>query len=76
MEQAMLSETTLEERLVNLERLVDELQRKVEQPSSSEGWLQKLIGSISDEAAFLEAAEYGRAFRQVDLPVDESKSDL
>jgi hypothetical protein len=31
-----------------------------------------LIGSISDEAAFLEALEYGRAFRQADKPIDES----
>ncbi|HBE47848.1 MAG TPA: transferase hexapeptide repeat containing protein, partial [Cyanobacteria bacterium UBA11369] len=31
-------------------------------------WLDKLIGSISDESAFLEALEYGRAFRQADKP--------
>jgi hypothetical protein len=33
--------------------------------------LEKLIGSISDEAAFLEALEYGRTFRQADKPIDE-----
>jgi hypothetical protein len=35
-------------------------------------WLDKLIGSISDESAFLQALEYGRSFRQADKPVDES----
>jgi hypothetical protein len=66
----MLDETILEQRLVTLEQAVSDLQRKVEsQPS--ENWLKKLIGSISDEAAFLEALEYGRAFRQADKPIDE-----
>ena len=66
----MLDETVLEKRLTTLEQAVSELQQKVEtQPS--ENWLQKLIGSISDEATFLEALEYGRAFRQADKPTDE-----
>jgi hypothetical protein len=28
--------------------------------------MDKLIGSISDEAAFIEALDYGRSFRQAD----------
>jgi predicted transcriptional regulator len=67
----MLDETTLEQRLVTLERAVAELQNKSQSKSTSENWLEKLSGSISDEAAFLAALEYGRAFRQVDRPVDE-----
>lgn len=67
----MLDETTIEQRLVTLERAVAELQNKSQSKSTSENWLEKLGGSISDEAAFLEALEYGRAFRQVDRPVDE-----
>ncbi len=66
----MLNETILEQRLVILEQAVSDLQRKVES-KPSENWLKKLIGSISDEAAFLEALEYGRAFRQADKPIDE-----
>lgn len=67
----MLDETTLEQRLVTLEQAVSDLQRKFESKSTSENWLEKLVGSISDEAAFLEALEYGRTFRQADKPTDE-----
>jgi hypothetical protein len=66
----MLDETVLERRLLTLEQAVSELQRKVE-GKPSENWLEKLIGSISDEEAFVEALEYGRAFRQADKPTDE-----
>lgn len=65
----MLDETTLEQRLVTLERAVSELQGKSQNQSTSENWLEKLIGSVSDQAAFIEALEYGRAFRQADQPV-------
>lgn len=65
----MLNDTTIEQRLVTLEQAVADLQSKSQ--STSENWLEKFIGSISDEAAFLEALEYGRAFRQADRPLDE-----
>ncbi len=68
----MLDETILEKRLVTLEQAVSDLQGKLESQSTSENWLEKLIGSISDEAAFLEALEYGRVFRQADKSIDES----
>jgi hypothetical protein len=70
-ETMMLDEATLEHRLITLEQTVSELQRKVDSRAVSESWLQKLTGSMSDEAAFLEALEYGRAFRQSDKPMDE-----
>jgi len=66
----MLDETLLERRLANLEQAVANLQQKVDNKSTSENWLQQLIGSIPDEAAFLEALEYGRNFRQADKPTD------
>jgi hypothetical protein len=79
---AMSNETALEQRLSDLEQIVAVLQRQVNaqhsasSPLQTEGnlslnWLDKLIGSISDEAAFLEAADYGRAYRQADRPSDE-----
>ncbi len=68
----MLDKITLEERVFTLEQTVSELQRKVDGKPISVNWLQKLIGSISDEAAFLEVLEYGRAFRQADTSVGES----
>jgi hypothetical protein len=68
----VLDETTLEQRLVTLEAAVSDLQQKLEEKPASKNWLEKLIGSISDEDVFREALEYGRAFRQADKPNDES----
>jgi hypothetical protein len=65
----MLDETILENRLSSLEKTVSALQSQVK-GKSSENWLEKLIGSVSDEEAFIEALEYGRAFRQADKPND------
>jgi hypothetical protein len=67
----MLDEATLERRLAIIEQEVANLKRKSESNSISGNWLDKLIGSISDKSAFLEALEYGRAFRQADKPNDE-----
>lgn len=72
----MLNETILEQRLVTLEQTVSDLQYKLESKPAAENWLDKLIGSVSDETAFLEALEYGRAFRQADKPLDESNEQL
>jgi hypothetical protein len=60
----MLDEMVLERRLVTLEQTVSDLQKQVSNKPMGENWLEKLTGSISDEAAFLEALEYGRDFRQ------------
>jgi hypothetical protein len=69
-ENSMLDEAILEQRLAVLERAVADLQHQAEVPAPV-NWLEKLTGSISDEAAFLEALEYGRALRHADRPVDE-----
>ncbi len=68
----MLNEATIERRLITLEQTVGDLQRKIDSKPVAESWLQKLTGSISDEAVFLEALEYGKTFRQSDRPIDES----
>jgi hypothetical protein len=70
----MMDETILERRLATLEQEVKELKLRSKNSSNSANWLNQLIGSISDEAAFLEALEYGRFFRQSDKPVDESEA--
>jgi hypothetical protein len=67
----MLDEAILERRLAIIEQEVANLKRKSESNSISGNWLDKLIGSISDQSAFLEALEYGREFRQADKPNDE-----
>lgn len=69
---AVLDETTLEQLLVTLEAAVSDLQHKFQEKPASTNWLEKLIGSVSDEAAFREALEYGRTFRKADKPNDES----
>jgi len=66
----MLDETTIEHRLASLEQEVAQLKRKSD-TNISNNWLEKLIGSISDEPAFLQALEYGRSFRQADKPIDD-----
>jgi hypothetical protein len=72
----MLDTANLERRLMTLEQVVLDLQHKFDNKfdskPSSDNWLERLIGSISDDAAFLEALEYGRAFRQSDKPVDDA----
>ncbi|GJD18869.1 hypothetical protein RIVM261_038250 [Rivularia sp. IAM M-261] len=67
----MLDEAAIEHRLANLEREVAALKQKNNNDSTSDNWLNNLIGSISDEAAFIKALEYGRSFRQSDKPADE-----
>jgi hypothetical protein len=60
----MLDEATLERPLATLEQEVADLKRNTQSNTAPNTWLDKLIGSISNEAVFLEALEYGRAFRQ------------
>ena len=66
----MLDTAALEQRLISLEKIVFNLQSKFDSSPRSDNWLERLIGSISDDSAFLEALEYGRAFRQSDKPID------
>ncbi|ELS32250.1 MULTISPECIES: hypothetical protein [Pseudanabaena] len=68
----MVDPATLEKRLITLEQVVFDLQHKFESKPSPENWLENLIGSISDDSAFLEALEYGRAFRQSDKPINDA----
>ncbi|WP_315791516.1 transferase hexapeptide repeat containing protein [Fischerella sp. JS2] len=68
----MLDEATVERRLATLEQEVRDLKRKTDSNLTFSNWLDKLIGSISDESTFLEALEYGRSFREADKPIDES----
>jgi hypothetical protein len=66
----MVDTATLERRLITLEQVVFDLQHKFDSKPNSDNWLERLIGSISDDSAFLEALEYGREFRQSDKPID------
>jgi hypothetical protein len=67
----MLDTTTLEQRLLVLEAEVAALKQQAKSPSSTgKNWLEKLTGSISDEAGFEQVLAYGRAFRDRDRPED------
>jgi hypothetical protein len=67
----MLNKTTIEYQLATLEEEVADLKQKAASKSNAGNWIDKLIGSISDEPSFLEALDYGRSFRQADKPLDE-----
>lgn len=69
----MLDEAILERRLAIIEQEVSELKRKADSKGTSSNWMDKIIGSISDESAFLEALEYGRSFRKGDTPIDDDE---
>ena len=69
----MTTSTILERRLEAVEHAVADLQRRLGDSASSGNWLEKIAGSISDERAFLEALQFGRAFRQADRPPDEGR---
>jgi hypothetical protein len=71
----MPESAVLEQRLEIVERAVADLQRRLDATPRVANWLEKVAGSISDEAAFLEALEYGRALRQADRPADEEGSE-
>ncbi|WLT39244.1 hypothetical protein NON20_06455 [Synechocystis sp. B12] len=68
----MSESTTIEQRLKNLEQVVFELQNKVDSNDSHGNWLEKMVGSISDDAVFLESLEYGREFRQSEKFIDDN----
>ncbi len=68
----MLDETTIEQRLVNLEHTVAELKRQLVAAPITSNWLEKVTDSISDEQAFLEVLEYGKSLRHADRPADET----
>lgn len=67
----MLDETTLEQRLVSLEKTVAELKRQMSITPTTNNWLEQVTGSISDEQTFLEILEYGKSLRYADKPTDE-----
>ena len=67
----MLDELQLEQRLTAMERAVADMQQRLALAPVSANWLDKVTGSISDEAGFLEALEFGRAFREADRPFDQ-----
>ncbi|RCJ29218.1 hypothetical protein A6770_22460 [Nostoc minutum NIES-26] len=71
----IMNEVTIEQRLATLEQTVADLKRQINDAPTSSNWQELVIGSISDEPAFLEALEYGRAFRHADKPTNQFASN-
>ncbi|MEH1815801.1 MAG: transferase hexapeptide repeat containing protein [Nostoc sp.] len=72
----MLDEANLEQRLATLEQTVADIKHRVIDAPTYSNWLEKVIGSISDEPAFLEALEYGRSLRHADIFTEETGEQL
>ncbi|WP_442948603.1 hypothetical protein [Nostoc sp.] len=67
----MLDEANFEQRLATLEQTVADIKHQVIDASTYSNWLEKVIGSISDEPAFLEALEYGRSLRHAEMMIQD-----
>ncbi len=65
------SMSTLEHRLAAVERELAELRSLITITSLPADWLQKVTGSVTDEEAFREVLELGRAIRSADRPSEE-----
>ncbi|MBN3884716.1 MAG: transferase hexapeptide repeat containing protein [Nostoc sp.] len=72
----MLDEANFEQRLATLEQTVADIKHQVIDAPTYSNWLEKVIGSISDEPAFLEALEYGRSLRHADILTEEAGEQL
>jgi len=71
----MLTNASVEQRLMAVEAAIAELQKQLAD-SQSANWLQQITGSFKDEPAFEEVLAYGQAIRQADYPLDETQVDL
>ena len=63
-----MPEATLEQRMTVLEQTVRELQEAMNTRKPAPDWLDRVIGSMTDESAFDEVLAYGRAIRQAGRP--------
>jgi hypothetical protein len=66
----MMTTQTIEERVTHLEAELERISRLVPiaptppQTTTEPNWVDRLAGSITNEALFLEALEYGKQHRQ------------
>jgi DNA repair exonuclease SbcCD ATPase subunit len=72
--ESMQESAGLGQRLATLEQTVAELKHQLVSVAKPGNWIEKVIGSISDESALTEALEYGNAFRHSDRFVNEVRS--
>ena len=60
----MVDEAIIEKRLNKLEKAVDNIQDRLDDRDDADNWLQKLIGSISDEETFVKRRQKFEGRRQ------------
>jgi hypothetical protein len=66
----MITNQTIEQRVTHLEAELERISRLVSieptppQTTTEPNWIDRLAGSITNEALFLEALEYGKQHRQ------------
>jgi hypothetical protein len=65
----MATATTLEERLSNLEAVVEDMRRRV--PPEPKHWLEAMHGMFENEPLAEEIIRYGKEFRDSDRPPAE-----
>jgi hypothetical protein len=70
----MPTDTSIEQRLAEVERAVSELQRRLIHGTPPANWLDRFEGAFKDEPAFAEVIEYGRALRAADRPPETPES--
>jgi hypothetical protein len=68
----MIDTATLEQRLVVLEAEVTALKQQAKVNPTPGSWLDKLVGSISDDEGFEQVLEYGRTYRDHDRPSEQA----
>ena len=60
--------TTVEQRLSNLEREMEEFKQRLPTTGPQQDWIQKIAGSFQDDPEFNEILRLGREIRREDAP--------
>ena len=66
----MVTATTVEERLANLEREVAEIRRLLGKEEQSQNWVERVLGSMEKYPDFQEVLRLGQEFRRSCRPND------
>ncbi|HUG93772.1 MAG TPA: hypothetical protein VML55_23285 [Planctomycetaceae bacterium] len=69
-QETLVNAALLEKRVAALEHAVEDLKHWRNTGGPAADWIDRLTGSISDEATFRKALKAGRAFRQASRPAE------
>lgn len=68
----MIVDRPVEDRVTALEKAVADLRREVQGRAVRPNWIGAISGSITDDEAFDQMLEFGRAWRRGDSPDPET----